>query len=108
MLRICRNVLYYHPLLNLHRIRTLGLTIHHGLISKSIQHSKVDKFKKKKTKIMVSNLKMKHKSKTMWEVIGGLLPDFVFTLLLDEKVPFTCNFSTEYNIRYIIHHFDVY
>ena len=47
MFPICKKALYHPPFLNLHRIRALGLTIHQKLISKSMQHSKVDKFKKR-------------------------------------------------------------
>ena len=49
--------------------------------------------------------KMKHKSKTMLEVIRGLVLDFFFfTFLLCNKVSYTCNFSTGYNTRYITNH----
>ena len=57
----------------------------------------------KRIKIMVTNLGMKHKYETMLEVIRDLVLDFVLYFVTD-KVPFACNFSTEYNKRYIIHH----
>ena len=47
MLPICRKTLYHSPFLNLHRLRALGSTIHQGLISKSMQHRKVEKFRKR-------------------------------------------------------------
>ena len=56
--------------LDLQEIRALGLTIHQGLISKSMQHKKEDIF-------MVANSEMKHQSKTMLEVIKCLVLDFV-------------------------------
>ena len=46
-------------------------------------------------KIMVANSERKHKSETMLEVIRGLVLDFVFILLLHDKVPFIYNFSTK-------------
>ena len=47
MLPICIKALFHPPFLNLQRIRGLGLTLHQGLVSKSMQHSKVDKFRKR-------------------------------------------------------------
>ena len=47
MLPICGTALYHPLFFNLHRIRALVLTIHQGVISKSMQHIKVDKFKKR-------------------------------------------------------------
>ena len=44
MLPIFIEALYHPPFLIFYRIRALGLTIDQGLISKSMQHSKVDKF----------------------------------------------------------------
>ena len=42
-----------------------------------MQHSKVDKFRKREYKIMVANSEMKHESETMLEVIRGPVLDFV-------------------------------
>ena len=47
MLPICIKALYHPLFLNLHKIPALGLTIHQGLVSKPMQHSKVDKSRKK-------------------------------------------------------------
>ena len=47
MLPICRKALYDPTLPDLPENVYPGLTIHPGLISMSIQHSKVDKFRKK-------------------------------------------------------------
>ena len=49
MLPICRKAPYHPPFLNLHRKRALGLTIHQGLISKSMKHSKVENSGKENT-----------------------------------------------------------
>ena len=51
MLPIYRKAVYLPSFLDIHRIRVLGLTIHEGLISKSMQHNKVDKFRKRKLKL---------------------------------------------------------
>ena len=77
MLPICIKALYHLPFLNIHRIRGLGLTIHQGLISKSMQYSKVGKFRKKRIKIVLANSGMKHKSETILEVIRVLVLAFV-------------------------------
>ena len=53
---------------------------------------------------MVANLGMKHKSETMLEMIGDLVLNFALYFIALYNVPFTCNFSTEYNIRYLKHH----
>ena len=55
--------------------------------------------------IKVANLGMKDKSETMPDVIRGLVLDFVHYF---DFVPFICNFSTEYNIRYNYTSFDAY
>ena len=43
---IFRKASYYHSFVNFHRIGALRLTIHQGLIFKSMQHSSVEKFRK--------------------------------------------------------------
>ena len=47
MLPICGTALYHPLFLNLHIVRALVSTIHQGVISKSMQHIKVDKFKER-------------------------------------------------------------
>ena len=64
MLPICVKPLYHPPFVNLHQ----------GLIFKSMQHSKVDKFKKRE---MVVHLEMKYKYETKLEVNVSLVLDFV-------------------------------
>ena len=62
---------------------------------------------------MVANSEMKYKSKIMLEVFRYPVLDFFFILLLYDKVPITCTFSTEYKnintwhalIKSIIHIF---
>ena len=81
MLPICIKALCHPPFLNLYRIRALGLRIHQGLISKSMQYSKVDKFRKREYKIMVANSDMKHEFETLLEVIRGLVLDFVLYIV---------------------------
>ena len=66
MLLICIKALYHPPFLNLHQ----------GLISKSMQQSKVGKFRKR-MKITAATLGLKYKSETMLEVIRGLVLGFV-------------------------------
>ena len=57
MLPIYRKALYLPSFLDIQRIRVLGLTIHEGLISKSVQHNKVDKFGRRKLKLWLQTLK---------------------------------------------------
>ena len=57
MLPIYRKAVYLPSFLDIHRIRVLGLTIHEGLISKSVQHNKVDKFGRRKLKLWLQTLK---------------------------------------------------
>ena len=47
-------------------------------------------------KVMVANSEMKYESKIMLEVFRYPVLDFFFILLLYDKVPITCTFSTEY------------
>ena len=81
MLPIYIKTLYHSPphfpFLNLNRIRALRLTIHQGLIVKLMQTQQSRQIQEKRIKIMVANSGMKHETKTMLEVIRGLVLDFV-------------------------------
>ena len=57
MFPIYRKALYLPSFLDIHRIPVLGLKIHEGLISKSMQRNKVDKFRKRKLKLWLQTLK---------------------------------------------------
>ena len=74
MLPIRRKTLYHPPFLNFHRMRALGITIHQGLISKSMKYRKLEE---KGTKNMVATSEMKNKFETMLEMIRGLMLNFV-------------------------------
>ena len=52
---------------------------------------------------MVANSERKRKSETMLEVIRDLVLDFVFTLLLHDKLPFIYNFSTKIGAKLSSH-----
>ena len=71
-------VLCHHPFLNLHKIRHLGLSIHQGLISKSMQIQQSGQIKEKTIEFVVVKSGMKRESETILEVIRGLVLDFVF------------------------------
>ena len=73
-----------------------GLTIYQRLISKKNTTQKNSEVHKKRMKVMVANSEVKYKSKIMLEVFRYPVLHFFFILLLYDKVPITCTFSTKY------------
>ena len=53
---------------------------------------------------MAANSEVKHKSETMLEVIRGLVLHFVVNVVTVWRNTVLYDFSTECNIRYMIHH----